>query len=471
MFVTPPRLHRREFLTASTVGLLSASASVAPLVASAEPTSKGRAKSTILFFLCGGASHIDTWDMKPDAPLAYRGPFQSIATTAPDIRLCEHLPMMAKQAEHIAIVRSVTDYGRATGDHHAGYYYNLTGRPPDITFRTQGNDRRPQPDDWPFLGSIIGSQQPPHPSLPQIISLPHKPSKAPYTRPGQFAGRLGFQHDPFYLKNDPENPLQFLAPSLSIADGMTASRLEGRKSLLAQLDSVRRRVDNDPGYLRLEYQQQKAFELLTSGTTADAFRLEDESEKTRERYGETINGLSLLMARRLVEAGVPFVTVFWKEHEGLKAKCKSAGGWDTHGNNFNCLQHNLLPEFDRAYSALIEDLSDRGLLDETLVMVTSEMGRRPKIGDPRSGGVAGAGRDHWTKSMSVLLAGGGIRGGQVYGSTDKFGEEPKDNPVGPEDIAQTVYAARGIESVQIRDTQGRPFNLLDEGHALDQLFG
>jgi uncharacterized protein (DUF1501 family) len=177
------------------------------------------------------------------------------------------------------------------------------------------------------------------------------------------------------------------------------------------------------------------------------------------------------MARRLVEAGVPFVTVFWKENEGLKAKCKSAGGWDTHGNNFNCLQHNLLPEFDRAYSALIEDLSDRGLLDETLVMVTSEMGRRPKIGDPRSGGVAGAGRDHWTKSMSVLLAGGGIRGGQVYGSTDKFGEEPKDNPVGPEDIAQTVYAARGIESVQIRDTQGRPFNLLDEGHALDQLFG
>ena len=180
--------------------------------------------------------------------------------------------------------------------------------------------------------------------------------------------------------------------------------------------------------------------------------------------------MSLLLARRLVEAGVPFVTVFWKENEAIADKCKSAGGWDTHGNNFNCLKEHLLPEFDRAFSALVDDLAARGLLDQTLVLVTSEMGRTPKIGDPRSGGAAGAGRDHWTHCMSVLLAGGGIRGGQVYGSSDRRGEYPADRPVTPAHIARTVYHAMGVHDLTATDKDGRVYNLLDEGEPLRELF-
>jgi uncharacterized protein (DUF1501 family) len=181
--------------------------------------------------------------------------------------------------------------------------------------------------------------------------------------------------------------------------------------------------------------------------------------------------MSLLLARRLVEAGVPFVTVFWKENEALAAKCKSAGGWDTHGNNFGCLKENLLPEFDRAFSALLADLADRGLLDDTLVLVTSEMGRTPKIGDPRSGGPNGAGRDHWTHCLSVLMAGGGIRGGQLYGASDRLAEYPADRPVTPADVAKTVFHAAGVRDLQAVDSQGRPYNLLEEGRAITELFG
>ena len=176
------------------------------------------------------------------------------------------------------------------------------------------------------------------------------------------------------------------------------------------------------------------------------------------------------MARRLAEAGVPFITVFWRENLAIKTKCRSAGGWDTHGNNFNCLQDYLLPEFDRGCSALIEDLSERGMLDETLVMVSSEMGRKPKIGDRRSGGVSGAGRDHWTACQSIVMAGGGVRGGQAYGKTDRFGELPVENVVGPEDITKTVYHAMGINDLNATDRGGRPINLLSEGRAITELF-
>jgi uncharacterized protein (DUF1501 family) len=177
------------------------------------------------------------------------------------------------------------------------------------------------------------------------------------------------------------------------------------------------------------------------------------------------------MARRMVEAGVPFVTVFWKEDESTAKQCKSAGGWDTHGDNFNCLRQYLLPKFDRAFSAFLEDLSSRGLLDETLVLVTSEMGRMPKVGDRRSGGTLGAGRDHWTSCMSVLMAGAGIRGGQVVGETDARAELPKDRPIRPEDITKTVYYAMGIHDLEAKDKLGRAYNLLDEGKPLTELFG
>ncbi len=190
----------------------------------------------------------------------------------------------------------------------------------------------------------------------------------------------------------------------------------------------------------------------------------------RERYGKTINAMSMLMARRLVEAGVPFVTVFWRGNPKLNDLCKSGGGWDTHGNNFNCLKDHLLPEFDQCFAALLDDLHQRGLLPKTLVLVNSEMGRQPKVGDPRSGGTKGAGRDHWTHCMSVLLAGGGMRGGQIYGASDKVGAYPADRCVAPEDVARTVYHAMGIDDLEARDREGKPFNLMPEGRALTELF-
>lgn len=470
-----PSMDRRAFLTASTMGLASLrfgpalNASTGPGVAA--PTLAKPAKSTVLFFLCGGASHIDMWDMKPEAPLEYRGEFKPIRTTGADVRLCEHLPLLAKQAHNFSMVHGITDGGLATGDHHAGYYYNLTGHAPDITFKQQGNDRRPYPEDWPYMGSVVGMKRPQHPTLPQIISLPHKPSKLPYTRPGQFAGRIGMEHDPFYVNGSFDEPLKFNAPTISMGGGMTAARMQDRHALLNAMNQARRELDQEAAIQNYVKQQERAFELLSSSSTTSAFDIKSESQKLRERYGNTINGTSLLMARRLVEAGVPFVTVFWKEDESIANQCKSAGGWDTHGDNFNCLRKYLLPQFDQAFSAFMEDMSGRGLLDETLVMVTSEMGRMPKVGDRRSGGTIGAGRDHWTSCMSVLMAGAGIRGGQVVGETDARAELPKDRPIRPEDITKTVYYAMGISDLEAKDKLGRPYNLLDEGKPLTELFG
>jgi uncharacterized protein (DUF1501 family) len=235
-------------------------------------------------------------------------------------------------------------------------------------------------------------------------------------------------------------------------------------------DDARRDFEQITAMGQVDRLQEKAFSLLASASTASAFDLADEPLALRERYGQTINGMSLLMARRLVEAEVPFITVFWKEDPGLIKKCRSAGGWDTHGNNFNCLKGDLLPEFDRAYSALIEDLHQRGLLEDTLVLVSSEMGRKPLVGDRRSGGVEGAGRDHWTACQSVLFAGGGVRGGQVYGQTDRFGEYPSEKPLTPSDVTRTVYHAMGIDDLTAVDREGRPFQLLDKGRALTELF-
>ncbi|MFT5467588.1 MAG: hypothetical protein ACI8UO_002693 [Verrucomicrobiales bacterium] len=466
--------NRRSFLVASTAGIAGFRFGTSAFGAGggAIPKRSKPAKSTILFFLCGGSSHIDMWDLKPEAPMEYRGPFSPISVPGADFQISEHLPMTAKVGKHLAIVRSVSDHGRATGDHHAGYYYNLTGNAPDQTFRIQGNDRRPYPDDFPFMGSVVGMNREPHASLPQIITLPHKPSRAPYTRPGQFAGRLGNLHDPFYLYGDHAAPLNFQAPALTLQTDR--GRLDDRQQLLGALNTARRSLDQEAAVQNYTEQQAKAFSLLSAEDTAAAFDIASEPESLRDRYGKTLNGMSLLMARKLVEAEVPFITVFWKANRDLAAKCRSAGSWDTHGNNFDCLQNNLMPEFDRAYSALIEDLSQRGLIDDTLVVVSSEMGRKPKIGDPRSGGVdggvLGAGRDHWTACQSIVLAGGGVQGGQAYGTTDKYGEFPDEKPLSPADITKTVYHSMGVTDLQAMDRGGMPFNLLEGGRPLVELF-
>ena len=464
---------RRTFLAASATGIagLPVGASLGAEAAGAS-SSGGRAKSTILFFLCGGASHIDMWDMKPNAPREYRGPFEPIATSAPGVMLSEHLPLLAKQAHHIALLNSVGATVN-TNDHHAGYYHNLTGHVPDLSFRTLGNNRTPFPDDWPFMGSVVAAKRPRHEFLPNAITLPHSPSRKPYTRPGQFSARLGVEHDPLYLNGKFDEPLKFQAPSLQLQSGIDSPRLTARRELLGAIDEARYRFDKAAQARVWSQQQQRAMSLLASSGTARAFDVSQEPESIRKRYGENINGMSLLLARRLAEAGVPFITVFWLG-EGIGSatakKCKSAGSWDTHGSNFLCLKDNLLPIFDQGFSALVEDLADRGMLDETLLMITSEMGRKPKIGDPRSGGVSGAGRDHWTHILTDVLAGGGIRGGQTYGTSDRVAGYPADKPIKPSDVTKTVYHAMGIQDLEARDRQNRPYNLLPEGSAITELF-
>ncbi|MFN0199680.1 MAG: DUF1501 domain-containing protein [Planctomycetaceae bacterium] len=428
------------------------------------------AKSTILFFLCGGSSHIDLWDLKPNAPLEYRGPFNAIETTASGVRLSEHLPMLAQQAHHLCVVNSVGATVN-TNDHHAGYYYNLTGHVPDPSFVSLGNNRTPFPDDWPFMGTVVASRRPQNQFLPNAVTLPHKPSTAPYTRPGQFAARLGVEFDPLYVQGDIDKPLKFNVPALELQAGVDTRRLTTRHELLKAIDAARADFDQYSAVQTWTRQEQRAFSLLASSKASDAFDVSRESQELRERYGSTVNGMSLLAARRLVEAEVPFITVFWMEDEKLNNKCKSAGGWDTHGDNFNCLKDYLMPEFDRGFSALIEDLATRGLLDQTLLLVTSEMGRKPKIGDPRSGGVSGAGRDHWTHCHSDVLAGGGLRGGQTYGASDRYAEYPADKPVTPADITKTVYHAMGIHNLEALDSENRPYNLLTEGEPILDLFG
>lgn len=458
-------LNRRTFLTACGLGLslpLGARVTAAP----AQP----RAKSTILVWLSGGVSHIDTWDLKPDAPEDYRGEFKPIATSAPGVRLCEHLPHLAQQAHHLAVVNSLGHYGRGTGDHHAGYYYNLTGRAPDPSFRALLNNRKPLDTDWPFIGSVVAARRPAHPFLPSLISLPQKPGFPEYTRPGQFAARLGLEFDPVYVLGTLDKPLQFAVPALSLEGDVTPARLGARRGLLDAVDASVRSFDRTAATRSYTRQQERAFSLLSAPQSKAAFNVAEEPERVRERYGNTLNGMSMLMARRLVEADVPFVSVFWMEDPALNKLCKSGGGWDTHGNNFGCLRDRLLPDFDRAFAALLGDLHERGRLDDTLVVVSSEMGRTPRIGDVRSGGRQGAGRDHWTNCMSVLLAGGGVRGGRTYGSSDRVAAYPAEHPVAPEDIAKTIYYAMGIDDMRAVDREGRPFSLMDEGTPIVELF-
>jgi uncharacterized protein (DUF1501 family) len=463
-------VDRRTFLVAGGLSFFGANLANVAAAAPLPSTSRRIAKSTILIWLSGGASHIDTWDMKPNAPEEYRGSFKPTATCAPGVVLCEHLPHLAKQAHHLAVVRSLGDHGRGTGDHHAGYYYNLTGHAPDPTFHRLLNARTPYPTDWPSMASVVAMKRPQHPSMPQTITLPHKEGAPEYTRPGQFGARIGLEYDPVFVEGTAERPLDFVVPAIKLQGDVTVDRLLDRRGLLAAVDSARRDTEATLAAADYSKQQHRAFKLLMSRETKTAFDLCAEPEAVRAKYGHGINSTSMLLARRLVEAGVPFVTVFWKGNEEVSKLCKSGGGWDTHGNNFNCLKDRLLPEFDRPFAALLDDLHQRGLLPKTLVLVSSEMGRKPKVGDPRSGGPFGAGRDHWTACMSVLLAGGGIRGGQVYGASDKRGEYPFDNVVAPEDIARTIFHAMGIDDLTAQDREGRPYRLMEEGAAIKAIF-
>ena len=465
-------LDRRTFLVAGGIGFCGLH--VPDLLGAAPSTDRpGRkiAKSTILIWLDGGASQTDSWDMKPEAPLGYRGEFAPISTSAPGILLCEHLPHLARQTQHLCIVRSVGQDVRASPNNHgSGIYNNLTAHPPDPSFSQFGESRLPRPDDWPFIGSVVAYKRPLHPNLPQLVALPRR-QRVFGDSAGQFGARLGSHYDPLYVQGSRDNPMDFTVPALNLSGGMTVKRLNDRRRLLEILGHAEGVLSQSDTVSRFSQHQKRAFSLLLSSQAKKAFDISQEPESVRRKYGTGINAMSLLMARRLAEAGVPFVTVFWKKEDPALHKknfCNGVGSWDTHGKNFPCLKDILLPNFDQMFAALLDDLHQRGMLEDTLVVVNSEMGRKPKVGDKRAGGAGG--RDHWRQCMSVLFAGGGIRGGQVYGSSDRLGEFPDDQPVSPADIAKTIYYAMGIDNLEATDRDGQPLNLLEEGEPLTALF-
>ena len=426
----------------------------------------GRAKSCILVYLFGGPSHIDIWDMKPAAPPEIRGEFKPIATNVPGLQITEHLPRLARLADQYAIIRSLAHGDNAHGS--AGHTM-LTGRRP----RALG-EVGPNADDFPHYGAVLTRLRPGVHGVPPFVSLPWSITTSTNIVPGQNGGFLGRVGDPFRLEVPPDQSLNFSPPLTGLPAGVADDRERSRRDLrdlLGRDDRLRR---NDTA-TQMDALYRRAFDLIDSQTTARAFRLEREPEKVRERYGMNVFGQSLLLARRLVESGVRMVTVYWPDRKDPDAFINNGHkdsvavpAWDTHGNhvgktpNFPALRDTLLPALDQSSSALIDDLRSRGLLDQTLVVWTGEFGRSPRInGD--------AGRDHYGNVFSAMLAGGGVRGGQAYGASDRQGAFPSDNPVSPADFAATLYHCLGLPpDATVPDRLGRPVNISD-GRAITGL--
>jgi hypothetical protein len=438
----PVRPSRREVIRAGSLGVLGLGLSslLDTSVRAAVPPK--RAKSCILLFMWGGPSHLDTWDPKPDAPAEVRGEFGTIPTTVPGLRISEHFPRLSRQTDKLAVIRSMahTDVAHLSSVHHL-----MTGR---LAPRPNSDADPPSRNDTPHVGSMLDKLHPLPPGVPGFVSLPwvcSHPAAPGGVAPGQHAGWLGAGFDPFLVSGDPN------APGFRLAGlGTSAERIDDRTRLLRTLDHG----VPDFGYSSA---QEKAIRLLAEPDVQKAFDLSLEPPAIRDRYGRTTHGQSCLMARRLVEAGVRLVCVNWP-NDGRTF-------WDTHGDNFRSLKTRLMPPADAGFASLLDDLSDRGLLDETLVLWVGEFGRAPKI-------TAGnAGREHWARCYSAVLAGGGIRGGQVYGSSDRIGAEPAEKRVSPADLTATVYHALGVNPDDtVTDRLGRPLTLT-EGQPLLDLFG
>ena len=450
-------LDRRELLRAGSLALLGAglpqvlSGQAASRAAAAgpdairQPASFGRAKSCILLFMWGGPAHQDTFDLKPDAPSEIRGEFSPIRTNVPGIQICEHFQQLSRRVDQLCIVRSMT---HTNADHTRSTHYLLTGEPPP-----QSTDKR---DQWPHLGSVLARLGRGRGALPPFVSMrPKLPGDVPRfveQSQGQFAGWLGPVYDPLTIDHDP-NTADYRVAELALQPELSVERLQSRRELLAQLDQ---QLSAQSAYLAShDASHARAFELLQSAKgELHAFNLAAEPRTLRERYGMNAHGQSVLQARRLVERGVPLVTVFWP-NDGIK---NVSVYWDTHSRNFIDLKERLIPVADQAFSALLDDLRDRGMLDETIVLWTGEFGRTPRVGQVNSDAGAGRdGRDHWPGCFTSILAGGGFRGGYVYGRSDKQAAFPAENPVEPRDLIATVYHALGVSAEQtISDTGGRP---------------
>jgi hypothetical protein len=401
----------------------------------------------ILLFQFGGPSHLDTFDPKPDAPREIRGEFGVIPTCVPGVQVTEHLPRMAKLADRYALLRSV-HHNRSS--HNPGAYYALTGREPLIDIVTLNASAT----DFPHPGSIVDYLDTAERPVPTSVALPTMIADGPFRTPGEFAGFLGKEYDPLWVLRDP-NAADFRVSELTLPDGVDVTRLDNRRAILDALDDQSRLTDRFAAVKGMSDYQARAADLLTAPATRKAFALHEESATLRDRYGRTTYGQSVLLARRLIEAGVRFVTVYFSA---------GIGGWDTHKENFSTLKNSRLPQTDQTVSALLEDLAQRGLLSETLVYWTGDFGRTPKINKE-------AGRDHWPQCQTVLMAGGGIRGGQVYGASDPTGAYPRDTPLRPDDITATVFHALGLDpQTEIRDQLGRPMPI-SAGKPVTALFG
>lgn len=443
-------MSRRSFVQIGVAGM--ASVGLADVLRAKElSAAAGQSKkdtSVILIWLDGGPGHMDTYDMKPEAPAEYRGIWRPIRTNVSGMEITELFPLQAKVADKFSIVRSLH---HNNGDHFTAGHYMLTGRGGPSGAATSGKN--------PSLGSIATKLcGPRRPGMPPYIAVPHASSIG--LRPGYFgANYLGIEHNPFESDGDP-NADNFSVKNLNLAGGLSIKRLEDRRGLLKSLDNVRRVADDTGQLASLDQFQQKAFELVTGDAGRDAFDISQEDPALRDRYGRHTWGQSTLLARRLVEAGSTFVTVHF-------------GGWDHHWD----LQSGMtdyLPKVDRAVAALFQDLSDRGLSDNVLVVLCGEFSRTPRMNDGGNGGapmsMGTPGRDHWGNAMFCLLGGGGVKGGQIVGATDSRGESPKERPLTPSDIHATIYHVLGVDPhVNFLDHTGRPVAALDRGEVIREL--
>lgn len=449
---------RREFLRAGGLsllglhlpGLLEAQA----LSPSPRTSSFGRAKACILLFMWGGPAQQETWDLKPDAPEQVRGEFRPIATNVPGIQISEHFPMLARRTDKLAILRSVhhADVNHTTATHEL-----LTGRPVSPSGRVE--------DDWPNYGAVLAhlagdralTGMPPLVQMRPTIPPPKGAPRFVESSHGQGGGWMGPAFAPFTIDQDPSLP-DYQVAAFQLPDGVGTGRFDQRKALLSMVDDQARRLEASAQVRAMRAHQARACELVTSRKALEAFDLEREDPRLRDRYGRHPHGQAVLQARRLVEAGVPLVTVFW-QNDGLT---NVSVYWDTHNRNFIDLKTRLMPPADQAFTALLDDLEAKGLLDEVLVVWTGEFGRTPKVGQSVVGG-AGAGRDgrdHWPHCFSTVLAGAGIKGGVVHGASDRWAARPAKDPVTPADVAATVYHCLGVDpALELRDQFDRPLRL------------
>jgi hypothetical protein len=414
------------------------------------------AKSVIFLFQWGGPSHVDTFDMKLNAPSEYRSKYSSISTSVPGMQVVEHLPETAKVMHRIAQIRTVH---HTMNNHNSAGYTALTGVEPP----TDDQRLRDSLDLFPAFGSIVDAVAPSTNDMPTFVSYPHTISDGS-TTPGQRASFLGKIHDPLFIPNDP-NDAKFELSQLSLPSNVSFGRLQDRRELQKIINQQTKALDQSAAAQGLNAYYEKAISMLNSKQIRKAFDISSEPAELRDAYGRTTYGQGCLLARRLVESGVKFVTVYFSRSIG--GRSKTDGGWDTHGFD-DTRMYEILPEWhfpitDHTLPVLLNDLDSRGLLDETLVMWFGEFGRTPKINKNIS-------RDHWPKCYTALLAGGGVQGGAVYGESDKYGAVPDRDPVTTGDLAATMYHALGIDhTTEIHDNFGRPLPIAN-GRPVTEIF-